>query len=241
MLQPALIVETGQRLRLRIEQRFPGAGLGKVADKVTEEASQAATEVERLAKPVWWIRIANAVLLAIMAGIGVYLVTHFPMRLKARDMEGFIQFLEPALGSMVFTGAFVISLWSLEARWKRWAVLRRLHALRSLAHVIDMHQLTKDPERMMLGGPNTPASPKRTMTAFELGRYLDYCSELLSILGKIGALWSERSQDTEVLRAVDQVEDLTAGLSAKIWQKMMILARLQHPEAHAGASPEPLP
>jgi hypothetical protein len=59
--------------------------------------------------------------------------------------------------------------------------------------------------------------------AFELGRYLDYCSEMLSLLGKIAALYAQYTTDSAALAAVDQIEDLTSGLSRKIWQKIMML------------------
>ena len=65
------------------------------------------------------------------------------------------------------------------------------------------------------------------MTNFLLGRYLDYCSEMLSVLSKVAALWSHASADSEVLRAVDQIENLTTGLARKIWQKMMILSEVR--------------
>ena len=32
-----------------------------------------------------------------------------------------------------------------------------------MAHIVDMHQLTKDPERQKRGGEDTTASPRRTM------------------------------------------------------------------------------
>lgn len=225
MLQSHLITETAEQLKSRIEQRFPSSGLAGVAAQISGESSHAAENIQRLSRPVWWLRLTNALLLGGIGSIAVYVATHVSMRLRLNDMERFIQFLEPALGSMVFIGAGVLSIWSLEARWKRRHALHALHKLRSLAHVIDMHQLTKDPERLLVGGPNTQASPKRDMTPFELGRYLDYCSELLSLLGKVAAMWAEKFTDPEVQRAVDQLENLTSGLSRKIWQKMMVLTR----------------
>ena len=86
-----------------------------------------------------------------------------------------------------------------------------------------MHQLTKDPDQVLSRQPDTASSPQRTMTADELGRYLDYCSELLSLSSKIAALFVQRSNDPLVLAAVDEVSGLTNGLSAKIWQKLTIL------------------
>ncbi len=88
-----------------------------------------------------------------------------------------------------------------------------------------MHQLTKDPSLVLGGEHDTAASPKRKMTAFELGRYLDYCSEMLALVSKIAALYVQTFPDSQALAAVDAIESLTTELSQKIWQKIMILDR----------------
>ena len=61
------------------------------------------------------------------------------------------------------------------------------------------------------------------MTPFQLSRYLDYCSEVLSLAGKIAAVYIQRFDDSVVITAVIEVEDFTAGLSKKIWQKVLLL------------------
>ena len=131
---------------------------------------------------------------------------------------------------MVFLTAYFIFISSLESRWKQRRVLQALNELRSFAHVIDMHQLTKDPERMLVTGPDTASSPKRTLSPFLIGRYLDYCSEMLSLLSKLAALWAQAFPEPKLLTAVDEIEMLTSGLSRKIWQKMMILNAVQQSE-----------
>jgi len=68
--------------------------------------------------------------------------------------------------------------------------------------------------------------PPRTMSPFELSRYLDYCSEMLSITGKIAALYIQKFDDGVALQAVNEVESVTTALSGKIWQKLMILYAL---------------
>ena len=64
------------------------------------------------------------------------------------------------------------------------------------------------------------------MTPYELTRYLDYCSEMLALISKVGALYIQNFDDPATLRAVDELENLTTGLSRKIWQKIMILDRI---------------
>ena len=58
------------------------------------------------------------------------------------------------------------------------------------------------------------------MSRDELERYLDYCSEMLSLVGKTAALCAEESRDSLVLDTVSTIEQLTVGLSRKIWQKI---------------------
>lgn len=134
-----------------------------------------------------------------------------------------IQVLEAAMNAVVLVGATVFFFATLETRIKRRRALRAIHDLRCIGHIIDMHQLTKDPERILQKGKDTESSPKRCMTEFELSRYLDYCSEMLSLTGKVAALYVQTFEDSIVVSAVNDVENLTTALARKIWQKLMVL------------------
>lgn len=81
------------------------------------------------------------------------------------------------------------------------------------------------PERLLSPEPSTASSPERVMTPAQLGRYLDYCSELLSVTSKLAALLVQYFNDEVVLGAVDEIEGLTTGLQSKIWQKIRLLER----------------
>ena len=104
--------------------------------------------------------------------------------------------------------------------------LKALHELRSMAHIIDMHQLTKDPERITGPRAEGETTAKRPLSPADLIRYLDYCSDLLALLSKIAALYVQNFEDPVTLSAVNEVENLTNGLSRKIWQKIMIFDRI---------------
>lgn len=93
-----------------------------------------------------------------------------------------------------------------------------------------MHQLTKDPDKVLHPASDTPSSPEREYSQALTARYLDYCSELLSLASKVAALYAQTLDDPVVLAAVDEVEGLTTGLSGKIWQKIMILDRTVTPD-----------
>lgn len=44
--------------------------------------------------------------------------------------------------------------------------------------------------------------------------------------GKVAALYAQNFRDGVVLSSVNEIESLTTGLSRKIWQKIIILHRL---------------
>ena len=146
----------------------------------------------------------------------------------ASTLSDLTQGVEAIVNEAILLVAAIYFLVTSEKRMKRSRALKALHELRSLAHIIDMHQLTKDPEILLGDWQPTDASPRRSvLTPFQLERYLDYCSELLAVLSKVAALYVQHFEDEVVLRAVDEVENLAAGLSRKIWQKITILDRLR--------------
>jgi hypothetical protein len=225
-LDPRLISETVNRLRLRVEARFPGSGLATVAVQLAEVAARASATSEWIGRPITALRVGVFALIGIIVlGLGLTLWA-LPLPQGGLELAQFIQVLESGINDVVLIVAAVFFLASLETRMKRDRALRSIHELRAIAHVIDMHQLTKDPEWILDRGSETGILPPRSMTPFELSRYLDYCSEMLSITGKIAALYIQHFDDSVALQAVNEVESVTTGLSGKIWQKLMILYTL---------------
>jgi len=220
------IVDTACTLQSRISERFSGSGLSRLAAEVSAAARETLERSRWIRKPHLPLRIAIYVLLAAILGLFLALVASLEWP-KLKQFGEFIQVLEAGLSAMFFISAFVIFLFTWESRIKRNRALKAIHELRAMAHIVDMHQLTKNPDAFFFVQNDTASSPKRTLSAFELGRYLDYCSELLSLIGKIAALYSHCLEDPVVLEAVDDVEDLTTELSQKIWQKITLLDTLK--------------
>ena len=225
------IVETVRQLRNRIFERFPKAGLVRVADDLIHVAEKAAVKSATIAEPNIFLRIGIVLLSIAFLGVITYVVMHIKASPQVDRLTELFQGTDSAINMVLLIGGGIFSLFTLETRMKRNRALKYLHELRSLAHVVDMHQLTKDPQTIIGTGPPTPSSPKRTMTRFELSRYLDYCSEMSSLIGKVAALYVQEYDDPVVLGAVDQIEDLTASLSRKTWQKIMINNHLQAGDA----------
>lgn len=229
-LDPERIIATAEALRRRISERFPDSGLSRLALELHETACRTSATARQLAEPILWLRALTALcgVLAVTAFVGSLWFLQGTTRVFSSVAE-FFQGLEAFLNEVVFVGLALLFLFTVENRIKRSRALKSLHQLRSLAHIVDMHQLTKDPERLAApgGGCDTPSSPRRPLSPFELTRYLDYCTEMLALLSKLAALHVQHFNDPVTLGAVNDVENLSHGLSRTIWQKIVIIDRVR--------------
>src|SRR5258705_7165794 len=74
-LDAAEIVGTIERLQGRIEERFPGSGLGRVCGQLLEIARNARERAVWIAKPILPLRIASAALaVVIIAGLSLMVI-----------------------------------------------------------------------------------------------------------------------------------------------------------------------
>lgn len=218
------VINTISVLHDRISERFSNSGLSNICKILEGIATRAAEKEAWIAKPIWWLRglvTAGCSVFVALAIIVTYLL--FKPFFDAGALKNVITNVETEINFMILIGGGTLFLWTLENRYKRWRALQAIHELRSVAHVIDMHQLTKDPDRVLSNDQQTSSSPEFHMTSYELRRYLDYCSEMLSLTGKVAALYVQKFDDPVALAAASEVETMSTGLARKIWQKLMIL------------------
>jgi hypothetical protein len=228
------IVATMRSLKTRIDARFPGSGLGEVCGELLEIGDGAADFIVSLRRPIYPIRILSWLLIGLIVFFGL---APFAVLLDPEvwatgwidtfgGLGGMIEAIEATLNELVLLGVAVLFLATGEGRMKRHRSLRALRELRSIAHVVDMHQLTKDPKNLLAGSREELEEGMDVMSTEDLAHYLDYCSEVLSLNSKLAALYLEGFDDHVVIGAVNEIEGLGSGLSGKIWQKIMILDRV---------------
>ncbi len=224
-LDPEKVHSTVKALSKRIRERFPDSGLSRICTELKALSRLSQQTVDSIHEPIWTLRLSRYTLLGVILSGLLFTVFNLDPQQEeiAFSIFDFIQTLEAGINDVVLISVAVYFIWSLESRVKRRRALKALHKLRSIAHVIDMHQLTKDPDRILVSRDDTESSPKMKLSAFGLRRYLDYCSEMLSLTGKVAAIYLEKLDDPTVVVAVNEIEDLTTGLSRKIWQKIDML------------------
>ncbi len=228
-LKSEKLIETLDKLQHRIEERFPESGLHKVSQELENIANENIRLLHRLSRPIWEVRIFTFISISLLIGLAGWMVA-MAVRYIPAGQSGLVELLqgvESAINEIILLSLAIFFLASVETRLKRRAALTSLHQLRSIAHIIDMHQLTKDPAYLLAGVPPTPSSPARQLSHKQLSRYLDYCTELLAITSKLAALHAQDFQDSEVLKTVNEVEMLAHALADKIWQKIMLLDKVQ--------------
>ncbi|MCP4220378.1 MAG: hypothetical protein GY765_37455 [bacterium] len=233
LIHAGQIMEMVDQLYLRIKERFPKSDVLEVCQKLDKAAKETNRTISWIESPNMFFRIGMGVIISVVLLMLPYGLSTMKFASKTISVTEVVQVSEAALNALLLFGAAIFSLVSIENRSKRRKVIKAINRLRSIAHAVDAHQLTKVPGSIA-GKSNrrsTKSSPKRTMTSFELGRYLNYCSEMLSITGKVGFLYVQNYNDPVSVEAVNDLESLTTGLSRKIWQKLMILRTEQPTEA----------
>jgi len=225
----AVISYLGERIDTYLP-RHPGLRaateeLGKVIDALLDRRRRA--PVQRAAL-LWLSRVLIVVVVAVSVVAVAIAVRDAVARAGSIAAFEWLPVVESLINDLVFAGIAIWFLLSLADRVVRNDLIRRLHRLRSLAHIIDMHQMSKDPAALLPATrPGTVAGDEvvspRTMSVRDYALYLDYCSELLSLCSKAAALCAEESTDALVLDTVSEIENLTTGMSRKIWQKISLL------------------
>lgn len=218
---------TLDRLVARITARFPERNLvlvagevGHVIDDIAHDAATVGRTRELLRRLFTGLALAIAAIAVVAIVLSVRDAFH---RDEGRPAFEWLPVLESGINDIAFAGIAVFFLLRVPERLQRRSTLKLLYRLRSLAHVVDMHQLAKDPDMILSEISLTEASRREDLTLAELGRYLDYCSELLALVSKAAALCAQDSDDGVVLDTVSEIETLCSGLRSGIWQKIDLL------------------
>ncbi|MEQ1652699.1 MAG: hypothetical protein ABL897_09440 [Hyphomicrobium sp.] len=239
-LDPGQIIKTLRELEARIADRFPGSGLGKVCAELISVTIESNARIATMSKPHLLLRTGIVAVLGVGVVLLIYLASIIEIKRDAENLFGVMQGIDSVFNILVLMGAGILFLASLEARRKRQQAMEHLHELRSIIHVIDMHQLPKDPSSARPPTVATPdiSAPQRQITPFELARYLDYCSEMLSLAAKVAALYAQSTKDPIVIDAASDLGQITSNLSNKIWQKITIVQSLEGRDLPLPAAPQ---
>jgi len=165
-LDAGAVVATVGRLRSRIDERFPGSGLAALCRELERIAGQTRERAAWIARPILALRAGVALLLLLIAAGLAGTVASVRKPKEPLEAFQFVQVLESGINDVVLVAAGAFFLLTLETRIKRRRALGAIRELRAVAHIIDMHQLTKDPEWIVTPGRESALVPDRMLSRF---------------------------------------------------------------------------
>ncbi|MGE8941145.1 hypothetical protein ACO2I3_04465 [Leptospira interrogans] len=224
-LNPDSIIRTIRAIQERINEPFPCSGLSRVCGELLCVAGDAKKRLSEAEQPDLGLRsLVIALLVSGSGGLAFIIAMIWNAKANEDSLYGIVQGLEASMNIFVLVGAAVLFLLTLESRHNRARALKHLHELRSIIHVIDMHQLTKyssDDSTIT----TCSVSQERRLNLSEVSLYLRYSSDLLSLAAKIAALYAQGVKDTSVIETTSDLQQLATNLSNKIWQKIEVVER----------------
>ena len=153
VLDPAQVVATFDKLQARVNERFPDAGLATVCADLALVARETAGRARRLTRPYYGLRLLAALTVIAAVLLQIYAVHLVDWSVLGRkgDAPGAAEGLQATVNLAILAFGALWFLITAEQRLKRRRILNALFELRAFAHVIDMHQLTKDPTLILAG------------------------------------------------------------------------------------------
>lgn len=216
--------QTVSKLTTRVNKLFPRSGISKVSQELVELTSHTVARAQDLAKPNWRIRGSIIAMVVFGLPMPLLILPYLQFQESVNNWADFLEATDAGLHMLILLGAGILFLASLENRIRRNRTLAALSELRSISHIIDMHQLSKDPGEH---GTNLPLDKEDTRTVRndnELCNYLHFCADLLAVTGKLAAIYAQNINDRVVLDAVNEIETLASNLQIKLWHKLSMLA-----------------
>jgi len=106
-LESDKIIETVKELHGRIEERFPGSGLGKVVGELQQVAEETVGRTRWIQKPHLLLRCVAVVLSLGIILLLAFLVAHV-RQFNFDDFTNSVQALDASISSVVFVGAAIL-------------------------------------------------------------------------------------------------------------------------------------
>lgn len=213
-LDPERLEAKIRELATACRSRFPDRGLPDRLDDLADLSADAAALADRVKgrTPLDFLIPAVAMLgiLAVAGLIGISFSFRMEVPTSVLDV---VEPLDAAvnLGILLLTFGFLV--YRIVAERRRGRLLAMVHRIRSLVHLFDMIQLTK----------NLEPAEDAPLSIEDRVRYLDHCSQGASLASKCAALLIAHHPDPPLVVAVNEVESVCSGISQKIWAKIAVL------------------
>jgi hypothetical protein len=226
-LKHQVIVDRIRILSFRIHDRFPKSSLKEHSFNFVQFSKDFKVKIDNSKKWSKMFLIWQGALILITVVCSAVLMVHLIEVLPDSKLET-LPILNAFFNmSFIFFSCFYF-LFTVDRWYSRKRISELLIELKNYIHVADMHQINKDPNHFHDEYISAENSPTKSLTKFELQRYLDYTHEFISLSSKLSCLILDKfHDDQEIISSVNEVDLLCNGISSKIWQKIIVLNSIE--------------
>jgi len=226
-LKHQVIVDRIKILSFRIHDRFPKSSLKEHSFNFVQFSKEFKMKIDNSKKWSKMFWIWKVALMLITLVFSTLMMDHLIKDLSDSPLET-LPILNAFFNmSFLFFGFFYF-LFTVDRWYSRIRISELLIELKNYIHVADMHQINKDPNHFHDEYISAENSPTKSLTKFELQRYLDYTHEFISLSSKLSCLILDKfHDDQEIISSVNEVDLLCNGISSKIWQKIIVLNSIE--------------
>lgn len=238
------LADAAATLERRIRDRFPTSSLLHNASWLRVLVSLAPAETAAYRRRFVLLRLLFLLFAVLAVGIFGFGIYRLNLDYKPDSVVELAQLIESGINDVIFLSLGAYFLFRLEPWIKRHRMLLFLGKLRDLVHVTQLLQMNKDPERVVrpvslqlassVGAGTIPSGPARAESraqdppgaensAFLMGRYLDYCLDMLTLISAVAAFVGRDVTDKLIRDGIWEIEELCSSISAKISNKTLML------------------
>lgn len=213
-LDPDLLAAHIRDVRDETRRSFPNRSLPRYQTNLISLVEEIRVLAAKLSgrSPLDFLLPGLIIFVALLVATVILIIFRFRVEMPESILE-IMEPLEASTNLAVLVAGTTYFVWRTVAERRRHKALSLLHKVRSQIHILDMTQLAK----------NLNETEVEKLSLAERIRYLDYCSQTVSLTAKAGALIITNFEDPVVISAVTEIETLSTGLSQKIWSKINVL------------------
>lgn len=219
--------EAAATLESRIRARFPTSSLLANASWLRVIIGNAPSETRAYKRRFFALRFVFLMVAFVIAAALTFAIYQLNLNYKPASLVDLAQLVESGINDIIFLSLGAYFLFRIEPWIKRRRMLLFLGKLRDLIHVTQLLQMHKDPERVVRPDDrSTAASPDLGdvgTSAFLMGKYLDYCLDMLTLISAVAAFVGRDVTDKQLRDGIWEIEELCSTISAKISNKTLML------------------
>jgi hypothetical protein len=241
------LADAAATLEARIRARFPASSLLANASWLRVLIGLAPGETAAYRRRFALLRMSFVLFSLAAVGLCGFGVYRLNLNYKPDSVVELAQLIESGINDAIFLALGAYFLFRLEPWIKRHRMMVFLGTLRDLVHVTQLLQMNKDPERVVR--PRAAATDSDGVAhldsgkpadafsnAFLMGRYLDYCLDLLTLISATAAFVGRDISDKPLRDGIWELEELCSSISSKISNKTLMLFNALVEERRASES-----